>query len=311
MNILKAQQFDKPFLNELFSAAYLMKLTNKIPELPIERPVMASLFYEPSTRTRFSFEAAMIKLGGSVLSTENAEQFSSAAKGEILEDTIRVVSEYSDVIVLRHSDEGSAERAASVSSIPIINAGDGAGQHPTQALIDLYTIEDECGGIDGKRIALIGDLSHGRTIHSLAYLLTKYNIGHIYLVAPKFVQMKPELISHFDEHGISWSTCHRLKDIASEVDVFYQTRLQKERFRSETFEIIEKYQKIAHRFKIDGSVLELMKPDAKILHPLPRLGEIAIEVDSDPRAAYFRQAQNGLYIRMALLQRVLQREYLI
>jgi aspartate carbamoyltransferase catalytic subunit len=309
MHILNAQQFDESFLNEIFEATFWLKNNNKLPDLKIKRPIMASLFYEPSTRTRFSFESAMIKLGGSILSTENAEQFSSAAKGEILEDTIRVVSEYSDVIVLRHSEEGSVERAAEVSSVPIINAGDGAGQHPTQALIDLYTIEDECNGVDGKSIALIGDLNYGRTIHSLAYLLTKYKVGHIHLVAPDFVQMKPDLLAHFDEHGISWSTCPRLKDLASEVDVFYQTRLQKERFRTGSFELFEKYQRIAHRYKIDGSVLEMMKPDARILHPLPRLGEIAIEVDSDPRAAYFRQAQNGLYIRMALLLRVLQREY--
>jgi aspartate carbamoyltransferase catalytic subunit len=247
----------------------------------------------------------MIRLGGSILSTENAQEFSSAAKGEILEDTIRVVSEYSDVIVLRHSEEGSAERAANVSSVPIINAGDGAGQHPTQSLIDLYTIQKECDGIDGKSIALIGDLNYGRTIHSLAYMLTKYNVDHIYLVAPEFVQMKPELIEHFNKHNVSWSTCHRLKDIASEVDIFYQTRLQKERFRTGSFEHFERYQKIAHRYKIDGSVLKMMKPDARILHPLPRLGEIAVEVDSDPRAAYFRQARNGLYIRMVLLLKVL------
>jgi aspartate carbamoyltransferase catalytic subunit len=307
MHILKAQQFDRACLDELFDTTLALK------NQPADRPssfllkptVMASLFYEPSTRTRFSFEAAILKLGGNVLSTENAQEFSSAAKGEILEDTIRVVSEYSDVIILRHSEEGSAERAASVSSVPIINAGDGAGQHPTQSLIDLYTIQKECNEIDGKRIALIGDLSHGRTIHSLAYMLTKYDVGHLDLVAPDFVQMKPELIEHLDEHGVSWSACNRLKDIASDVDVFYQTRLQKERFRLGSFEIFEKYQKIAHRYKIDGSVLEMMKPDARILHPLPRLGEIAIEVDNDPRAAYFRQAQNGLYIRMALLLKVL------
>lgn len=311
MHILNAQQFDKSFLNEIFEATFWLKTNNRLPELKTKTPIMASLFYEPSTRTRFSFESAMIKLGGSILSTENAEQFSSAAKGEILEDTIRVVSEYSDVIVLRHSEEGSAERAASVSSVPIINAGDGAGQHPTQALIDLYTIDDECNGIDGKTIALIGDLNYGRTIHSLAYLLTKYKVGHIHLVAPDFVQMKPELIEHFDKHNVSWSTCHRLKDIASEVDIFYQTRLQKERFRSGSFEHFERYQKIAHRYKIDGSVLEMMKPDARILHPLPRLGEIAVEVDFDPRAAYFRQARNGLYIRMALLLRLVDREIYI
>jgi aspartate carbamoyltransferase catalytic subunit len=315
MHILKAQQFDREFLDEIFDKTLTLKnqfdkfnylMTNHKFQSIV--PIMTTLFYEPSTRTRFSFEAAMIRLGGQVLSTENAEQFSSAAKGEILEDTIRVVSEYSDVIVLRHFEEGSAERAAKVSSVPIINAGDGAGQHPTQSLIDLYTIQQECGTIDGKTIALIGDLDHSRTIHSLAYMLTKYKVSHLYLVAPDFVQMKPELIQHLDKHNISWSTSTRLKDVAADVDVFYQTRLQKERFRLTNFELYEQeYQGVAHRYKIDSSVLDLMKPEARILHPLPRLGEIAMEVDSDPRAAYFRQAQNGLYIRMALLLKVLNK----
>ena len=311
MHILKAQQFDREFLDEIFDKTLALKnqfdkfnylMTNHKFQSIV--PIMTTLFYEPSTRTRFSFEAAMIRLGGQVLSTENAEQFSSAAKGEILEDTIRVVSEYSDVIVLRHSEEGSAERAAKVSSVPIINAGDGAGQHPTQSLIDLYTIQQECGTIDGKTIALIGDLDHSRTIHSLAYMLTKYDVSHIYLVAPKAVQMKPELIQHFDKHNVSWSTSTRLKDVAADVDVFYQTRLQTERFKM-SFELHQDYKQNAHRYKIDSSVLDLMKPEARILHPLPRLEEIAMEVDSDPRASYFRQAQNGLYIRMALLLKVL------
>lgn len=313
MHILKAQQFDRDFLAEIFDKTLALKnqfdrfnylMTNHKFQSVV--PIMTTLFYEPSTRTRFSFEAAMIRLGGQVLSTENAEQFSSAAKGEILEDTIRVVSEYSDVIVLRHFEEGSAERAAKVSSVPIINAGDGAGQHPTQSLIDLYTIQQECGGIDGKTIALIGDLDHSRTIHSLAYMLTKYDVSHIYLVAPKAVQMKPELIQHFDKHNVSWSTSTQLKDVAADVDVFYQTRLQTERFKM-SFEVHQDYNHNAHRYKIDSSVLDLMKPEARILHPLPRLREIAMEVDSDPRAAYFRQAQNGLYIRMALLLKVLDK----
>ena len=304
IHILKAQQFDKEFLNAIFNTASVLEQQTKIgapiPKVKylIDSPIMASLFYEPSTRTRFSFESAMIKMGGNVLSTENAEQFSSAAKGEILEDTIRVMSEYSDVIVLRHLEEGSAERAAEVSSVPIINAGDGAGQHPTQSLTDLYTIQKECVEIDGKRIALIGDLTYGRTIHSLAYMLTKYDIGHLYLVAPDFVQMKPELLQHLEEHNVTWSTCNRIKDIASEVDVFYETRLQK-------FHLMQKYERVAHRYKIDATVLDMMKPDARILHPLPRLGEVTLDVDSDPRAAYFRQARNGLYIRMALLLKVI------
>jgi aspartate carbamoyltransferase catalytic subunit len=319
MHVLKAQQFDREFIDLIFAQARILQNPMSFQKYgPLHHqlkmgpnawarpnPILASLFYEASTRTRFSFEAAMLKLGGGVLSTENAEQFSSAAKGEILEDTIRVVSEYSDVIVLRHSEEGSAERASKVSSVPIINAGDGVGQHPTQALIDLYTIQQECGGIDGKTIALIGDLNYGRTIHSLAYMLTKYKVSHIYLVAPKFVQMKPELIQHFDKHNVSWSTSTRLKDVAADVDVFYQTRLQRERFRMTNFELYQEYQGVAHRYKIDTSVVELMKPDARILHPLPRLGEITMEVDADPRAAYFRQAQNGLWIRMALLLKVL------
>ena len=308
MNILKAQQFDRETLSEIFDLATMLELSQPnfaSSMLMNSNPIMASLFYEPSTRTRFSFEAAILKLGGGVLSTENAEQFSSAAKGEILEDTIRVVSEYSDVIVLRHSEEGSAERASKISSVPIINAGDGAGQHPTQSLIDLYTIQKECGSIDGKNIALIGDLNYGRTIHSLAYMLTKYNVSHVYLVAPEFVQMKPELIQHFDKHNVSWSISARLKDVAPDVDVFYQTRLQKERFRIKDFELYQEYQRLAHKYKIDNSVMKLMKPEARILHPLPRLGEITMEVDADPRAAYFRQAQNGLWIRMALLLKVL------
>jgi len=304
MHILKAQQFDKKSLNEIFELAEFMKSYPKSLRVR-SKPIMASLFYEPSTRTRFSFEAAMLKVGGSVISTENAQEFSSASKGEILEDTIRVVSEYSDVIVLRHSEEGSAERAAKISSVPIINAGDGSGQHPTQALIDLYTIQKECGEIDGKNIALIGDLSHSRTIHSLTYLLAKYDIGHLYLVSPDFVKLKEDLLIHVAQRGFPISVVHNLKDIAADVDVFYQTRLQKERFRIKAFELYTEYQKIAHRYKIDNSVLELMKPDARILHPLPRLGEISMEVDADPRAAYFRQAQNGLYIRKALLLKVL------
>ena len=306
-HILKAQQFDRDDINALFDLSLSLEQRN-VSSCLMNFPIMATLFYEPSTRTRFSFESAMLKMGGKVLSTENAQEFSSAAKGEILEDTIRVVSGYSDVIVLRHSEEGSAERAANVSSVPIINAGDGIGQHPTQTLTDLYTIQKECGEIDGKTFALIGDLAQGRTVHSLAYMLTKYDIKHVYLVSPDFVKMKSELLAHFDKHEISWSSCHRLKDIASDVDVFYQTRIQKERFRREAFELFIQYQKVAHQYKIDANVLKMMKPTARILHPLPRLGEIALEIDSDPRAAYFRQAQNGLYIRMALLLKVLNNQ---
>jgi aspartate carbamoyltransferase catalytic subunit len=300
-HVLKAQQFDKKTLKTIFEVTDRIR-ENPIPMLRNSGLIMSTLFYEPSTRTRFSFEAAMKKLGGDVLSTENAENFSSTAKGELLEDSVRTVAAYSDVIVLRHPKEGAAEAAALVCpDTPIINAGDGDGQHPTQALLDLYTIRRECGGINGKHIALVGDLAHSRTIHSLLYLLTKYkNIGHLYLVAPEFVKLKRELLLHVAESDIPLTISSDLKAIAPKVDVIYQTRLQKERFTQEDFKAYQKHHRQAE-YRIDADLLKLMKPDARILHPLPRVNELLPEVDSDPRAAYFRQVENGLYIRMALL----------
>jgi len=310
-HILKAQQFsNREDLDKIFEATdWIRKNPNPL-FFKNSGYIMATMFYEPSTRTRFSFETAMKKLGGGVLSTENAEEFSSTAKGEVLEDSIRTVSVYADVIVLRHHIEGAAERAAEVSDVPIINAGDGAGQHPTQALLDLYTIQRECGSIDGKTIALIGDLAHSRTIHSLAYLLSNYDIKKLYLVSPEFVKMKKEIIYHLAEHNITIEITSELAKIAPEVDVFYQTRLQKERFLASDFQMYQKYHK-QNEFRIDAELLKLMKPEARILHPLPRVGEILHEVDSDPRAAYFRQVKNGLYLRMALLVMLLNGRYII
>jgi aspartate carbamoyltransferase catalytic subunit len=300
-HVLKAQQFDKKTLKRIFEVTDKIR-ENPIPMLKNSGLIMSTLFYEPSTRTRFSFEAAMKKLGGDVLSTENAENFSSTAKGELLEDSVRTVAAYSDVIVLRHPKEGAAEAAALVCpNTPIINAGDGEGQHPTQALLDLYTIRRECGGVNGKSIALVGDLAHSRTIHSLLYLLTKYkNIGHLYLVAPEFVKLKRELLLHVAESDIPLTISADLKEVAPKVDVIYQTRLQKERFNQDDFAMYQKYHRQAE-YRIDADLLKLMKPDARILHPLPRVNELLPEVDNDPRAAYFRQVENGLYIRMALL----------
>ena len=303
-HILKAQQFDRETLKKIFKLADQIR-KDPFPILKQSGFVMSTLFYEPSTRTRFSFESAMLKLGADVISTENAENFSSTAKGEKLEDSIRTAAAYSDVIVLRHPDEGAAEWASGFTDVPIINAGDGAGQHPTQALLDLYTIKRECGGIDGKSIALVGDLAHSRTVHSLAYLLSKYKIGHLYLVSPNFVKIKEELLLHLAEGNFPISIVDNLEEIAPKADVFYQTRLQKERFRSTDFELYIKYQDHQEKFQINSKILNLMKPDARILHPLPRVDEILPEVDSDPRAAYFRQVENGLYIREALLVMIL------
>jgi aspartate carbamoyltransferase catalytic subunit len=261
---------------------------------------MATLFYEPSTRTRFSFETAMHRLGGRVISTENAGEFSSVAKGETLEDTVQILNGYADVIVIRHYEVGAAKRAAAISKAPIINAGDGAGQHPTQALLDLYTIRKEIGAIDGIKIAMVGDLAQGRTVRSLTYLLSKYQDIKIYFVAPTLLKMKEDILEHLRERNIWYTEETDLDKVLPEVDVVYQTRIQKERFGDR----IADYEKCRGVYVIDRHALGLMKAKSIIMHPLPRLDEISMEVDSDPRAAYFRQAQNGLYVRMALLSAV-------
>jgi len=262
--------------------------------------VMAALFYEPSTRTRLSFEAAMLRLGGEAMGTDNAREFSSAAKGETLEDTIRIVSGYADVIVVRHNEEGAAKRAAAVSSVPIINAGDGPGQHPTQALLDIYTIKDELNRLDGIKVAMVGDLANGRTVRSLTYLLSKFKDIHLTFVAPPMVAMRDDLKTHLDEHHIPWVETEDLDSVLPEVDVVYMTRIQKERFANAA-----EYEAVKGIYRIDDSKLELMRKYAIVMHPLPRVDEIAPEVDADPRAAYFRQARNGLHVRMALLDRLL------
>jgi aspartate carbamoyltransferase catalytic subunit len=263
---------------------------------------MATLFYEPSTRTRFSFETAMYRLGGSVISTENAAEFSSVAKGETLEDTVRILNGYADVLVLRHHEVGSAKRAASVSRIPVINAGDGAGQHPTQALLDLYTIHKEIGSIHGLRIAMVGDLAQGRTVRSLTYLLSKFQNIRIYFAAPPLLKMKEDILDHLREKQVWYTEETDLDKVLPEVDVVYQTRIQKERFGDR----IADYEQCRGVYVICSESLRLMKANAIVMHPLPRLDEITMEVDRDPRAAYFRQAQNGLYVRMALLSMVLK-----
>ena len=301
-HVIEAQQFDVTTISRLIQTTQEMeKVISGGGTSQFHGRIMATLFYEPSTRTRFSFEAAMQRLGGSVVSTENAAEFSSVAKGETLEDTVRILNGYADVLVIRHYEVGSAKRAASVSRIPVINAGDGAGQHPTQALLDLYTIRKEIGAIDGLKIAMVGDLAQGRTVRSLAYLLSKYQDVRIYFVAPLLLKMKEDILSHLRERGIWYTEESDLDKVLSEVNVVYQTRIQKERFGDR----IADYEQCRGVYMITAESLRLMKADAIVMHPLPRLDEIAKEVDSDPRAAYFRQAQNGLSVRMALLTMVL------
>lgn len=301
-HVIEAQQFDRGLLTEIFAVTKEMEeVVSHYGSRILSQRIMASLFYEPSTRTRMSFESAMFRLGGNVITTESAQEFSSAAKGETLEDTIRIIEGYSDVIVMRHFESGSARRAADVASVPIINAGDGPGQHPTQALLDMYTIREEIGRLDGTRIAMVGDLANGRTARSLTYLMAKYDDVKIYFVAPQVVRMKEDIKAHLDEHKVAWEEAEDLIEVAREVDVIYQTRIQKERFGDR----IEYYEKARGKYIIDDRTMAALPEKSIVMHPLPRVDEIAAEVDSDPRAAYFRQAQNGLYIRMALLRMVL------
>ena len=302
-HIVEAQQFDRHLLGEIFSVAQEMEqVVQHYGSNILSHRVMATLFYEPSTRTRLSFESAMRRLGGEVISTENAQEFSSVAKGETLEDTIRIISGYADLIVLRHFESGASKRAAEVSPVPIINAGDGPGQHPTQALLDLYTINREVGHIDAISIAMVGDLANGRTVRSLCYLLAKYKEIKIYFVAPPVVRMGDDIKAYLKRHKINFEENEDLHQVAAQVDVIYQTRIQRERFGDR----IGEYDQARGKYIIDQSVLACMSSKAILMHPLPRVDEIkAAEVDRDPRAAYFRQAHNGLYVRMALLKMIL------
>lgn len=299
-HVISSQQFSRTILEELFARSEEIKREPHRFMGRLNGRVMAALFYEPSTRTRLSFDAAMLRLGGQTMGTDNAREFSSSAKGETLEDTIRIVSGYADVIVLRHYEEGAAKRASAVSSVPVINAGDGPGQHPTQALLDLYTIRDELGRLDGVRVAMVGDLANGRTVRSLAYLLSKFKDIKLWFVAPPQVAMREDLKAHLDEHGVPWVETQDLDSVLPQVDVVYQTRIQKERFAD-----LEAYNALRGIYRIDKESMALMRKYAILMHPLPRVDEISPEVDDDPRAAYFRQARNGLHIRMALLDRLL------
>jgi aspartate carbamoyltransferase catalytic subunit len=300
-HVIESQQFTVPLLMELFDRTRQMeRIVARGGTRDYSDRIMASLFYAPSTRTRFSFEAAMHRLGGRVMSTEHARVFSSEIEGEQLEDTIRIISSYSDVIVLRHTEEGGARRAARVSRVPIVNAGDGGGgQHPTQALLDLYTIHRERRTLDGLTIAIVGELDRGRTARSLAYLLSKFERVKIHFVSPPEVQMRQDILDHLDEHDIWYDLAHDVAPIAGDVDVIYQTRIRPERVADGT---------VLGRYTIDERLLRTMKPDAMVLHPLPRTVEIDKAVDSDPRAMYFKQTTNGLYIRMALLTLLWDRE---
>ncbi|OGJ64455.1 aspartate carbamoyltransferase [Candidatus Peribacteria bacterium RIFCSPHIGHO2_02_FULL_53_20] len=254
--------------------------------------ILASLFYEPSTRTRLSFESAMQRLGGDVI-TADGIQFSSLYKGESIEDTIIVAGQYADIIVMRHPETGSADRAAAVSPVPFINAGDGPGQHPTQALLDLYTIQKECKKIDGLKVAMVGDLRYGRTVHSLSFLLGLYKNIELTFISPKELTMPEKVTSFCKEKGITFTEASNL-EAAISADVLYMTRIQEERFTDHS-----EYERLKSVYTLRSAHLKGKK--TVIMHPLPRVTEIATDVDALPNAAYFRQVRNGVPVRMALL----------
>jgi aspartate carbamoyltransferase catalytic subunit len=301
----EAQQLNQEFIFSLFKLADEIRTSPEKYSEALKGKVLATLFYEPSTRTRLSFETAMLKLGGSVISTENAKEFSSAIKGESMEDTARVVSGYADVIVIRHYEEGSVKKAAKVSSSSVINAGDGKGQHPTQSLLDLYTIYREIGRVENIKIAMVGDLSSGRTVRSLCYLLGKFKDIEVIFVSPEHLKIGDDIKAYLKRHNINFREEEDLNKILPEIDIVYMTRVQKERMS------IEDYEKARGKFVIDEKNLGLIRENARIMHPLPHVEEISFPVDvekNDKRIAYFRQSENGLWVRMALLLSLLKKD---
>jgi aspartate carbamoyltransferase catalytic subunit len=282
---------------------YVLKITQAMEPIAakgsdmLKGKILATLFFEPSTRTRLSFEAAMHKLGGSTIGFAEAE-IASVKKGENLADTVRTVENYADVIAVRHPLEGAARLAAEFAKVPIINVGSGAEEHPTQALLDLYTIVKEKGKIDGLKIAFVGDLRYGRTVHSLAYAVSLYNI-ELYLVSPESLKMRREVLQAVEEK-IRVTEKTSLEKIVPLVDVLYVTRIQKERFPDPA-----EYAKVKGSYRIDLNTLSEAKKDLIILHPLPRVDEIAAEVDNTSYARYFQQVWNGIVVRMAVLSLIL------
>ncbi|MDD5220064.1 MAG: aspartate carbamoyltransferase [Candidatus Bipolaricaulis sp.] len=300
-DILRADQFTKPEIERVLEVAaeYERALAAGETLAILRGRVLATLFFEPSTRTRLSFETAMLRLGGQVISVAEAKS-SSAAKGESLADTIRTVEGYADAIVLRHPQIGAAEEAAKAARVPILNAGDGAGQHPTQSLLDLFTIRKEQGRIDGLKVALVGDLKNGRTVHSLAALLSNYGVSFLF-VAPPALRMPTAILERLREKGVSVAETDDLAEAVRTADILYMTRIQKERFEDPA-----EYERLKGAYILDRAALRAAKSSLTILHPLPRVHEIALDVDDHPGAAYFRQSANGVPIRMALLSLVLE-----
>jgi len=299
-DIISVKQFTKEDLIYIFNVAHEMhEMVTRVGTFDLLKgKILANLFYEPSTRTSSSFTSAMERLGGSVIPI-NEVRYSSVSKGESLPDTIRTLECYADVVVLRHPEVGASALAAKYAKKPIINAGDGVGEHPTQALLDLYTIVEELGDAEGLTITMLGDLKYGRTVHSLSRLLTLFGVTLNY-VSPDILRMPPEIIEEINASGIQQTETTDLSEVLAETDVLYVTRVQKERFENPA-----DYNLVKDAYNITPEVMQQAKQNMIVMHPLPRVGEISIDFDDDPRAAYFRQMEYGLYVRMALLAMVL------
>ena len=296
-DIVSIRDFSRDEIEHVLNVARLMEPLAMGGSKLLEGKVLSNIFFEPSTRTRLSFESAILKLGGNYISIPEP-QVSSVEKGENLVDTIRVMENYADIIVLRHFLEGAARLASEVAVVPVINAGSGGGEHPTQALLDLYTMERELGTIDGLSVALLGDLRYGRTVHSLAYALALYDTT-LYLVAPPNLEMRREIVNDISD-AVTVVETSEVSDVIPQVDVLYVTRIQKERFPDP-----EEYEKIKGVYRINVDTLHTAKSNLIILHPLPRVDEVASEVDYTPYARYFKETWYGLVTRMALLSLVL------
>lgn len=299
-HLIDPMDFSKEELEEIFNLAHQIIANPKEYSHVCDGKILATLFYEPSTRTRFSFEAAMMRLGGKILGFSEPNS-SSTAKGETLADTITMVSIYSDIIAMRHPMEGSAKLASMYSEVPVINAGDGGHQHPTQTLTDLLTIQTLKNGLENHKIGICGDLKNGRTVHSLIKAMSRYDGTRFILISPKELSI-PDYIR--DEillkNNIEFKEVEKLEDVMHELDILYMTRIQKERFFNE-----EEYLRLKDSYILDVEKMKLAKDDMIVLHPLPRVNEIAIEVDKDSRACYFKQAEFGMYVRMALIAKLL------
>ncbi len=299
-DIISVRQFNREDLSHIFGVADEMRaVTKRVGSTDLLKGhVLACLFYEPSTRTSSSFVAAMSRLGGSVIPI-NEVRYSSVTKGESLPDTIRTLEQYADAIVLRHPEVGASTVAAEYARKPIINAGDGVGEHPTQALLDLYTIQSELGALDGLHVAMVGDLRYGRTVHSLARLLSLYDVEMTF-VSPEILRMPLDVMNEVKESGHTVHETYDVHEAIGDLDVLYVTRVQRERFADQA-----QYEEVKDYYVITPELMENAKERMVIMHPLPRVGEISYALDDDPRAAYFRQMENGMYIRMALLAAVL------